>query len=273
MTVAACVLLGGIVAPVTARADTTCAFGGPSPGFKAVRVDLPKGSDFLNIRFTTARPQRPVGDRSNWHLVQGAAVIDIATGKLVASRVGAWGMSTRRATVEADGVAPGSQSFTGPDAPFEHTLYTRIPNLPAGSYYVIVFGADGDKKTPNEWWGADVSVAGEQRCTALGDGSTFDFDQSDFTGGTQVNVFGPGYAEGVSKSFTTTRRMVFGVLDAQTELVGNAALDYTLPDGTIGHVSEQIVPFVSTGGTFNFRATYQGVFPIVTVTGVALDLP
>jgi hypothetical protein len=258
-----------------ASADTICSFGGPAPSFRSIRMDLPRGSEFLNIRFTAKRPSRPIGDRKNWHLVQGVAIVEAGTKDLVVSRIASAGSSTRRVVVTSDGADIVRQDMPeGPDAPFVHGAYTPLPGLPSGSYFLIGFGSDGSATFPNEWWGAEVTVSGTHLCTPIGVGEIFDYDQSEFSGGTMVNAWGPGYADRIGLSEHSDRSLIFGVMDASTQATaaGNMQLDYSLPDGQTGTVSNNILPFVSTGGDLVFQASYAGAFPLIDIAGVALDI-
>jgi hypothetical protein len=269
------VVSASLAAAQPAFADTICSFGGPSPSFRAIRMDLPQGSTFLNIRLTAKRPTRPLGDRTNWHLTQGIAIIDATTHELVISRIASAGSSTRRVVVTANGTDVVRQDMPqGPDAPFVHSAYIPLPGLAAGSYYLIGFGSDGSKTFPNEWWGGEVGISGSHLCTPIGTGEVFDHDQSEFTGGTMVNAWGPGYADHAGLTMHTDRSLVFGVMNATTQAssVGSMQLDYSQPGGQTGTVSNAIVPFVSSGGDFVFQASYAGAFPLVNIAYVALDL-
>ena len=62
----------------SARADTLCSMGGPTPGFKVMKLDLPQGSSYLGIELKAARTTRPVDDGASWHFARGIMVLDAA---------------------------------------------------------------------------------------------------------------------------------------------------------------------------------------------------
>ncbi|MHB8512677.1 MAG: hypothetical protein ACYDCC_10915 [Actinomycetota bacterium] len=259
--------------PQIARANTTCSFGGPTPGFRAMQFSLPSGSQFLTIEFTSSRPTMPVGDRSSWHFAQGIGVIDAATNELVAWKVVSQGSSPRRATIEYNGEQPSvHQEFTGPDAPFTHTSVGLVPSLAPGTYDIVAFGTDGDTRLPNPWWGGFVEVSAPVQCTPLGSGDIIDKDQTDFSGGTQAMVYGAGVAQNETLKVHTDRSLVFGIMDAATQLEGSATLDYSMPGNVQGIVSNSIQPFASTQGDYSFAANYSGLFPLISIDATALDL-
>jgi hypothetical protein len=266
------VVLAAFAAPGAARADTACSFGGPASGFRAMRLALPQGSSFLTMTFTSARPTMLAGDRSSWHFSQGIGVIDESSGELVAWKLLSQGNSPRRAVVEANGMDVARHEITAPDGPFVHQSNGLVPSLPPGTYDVIAFGTDGDARLPNPWWGGEVRVSAAVSCAPLGSGEIVDYDNTDFTGGTQVAAWGAGVAQDVRLSFHTARRLTFGLLDSETQLAGSATLQYSMP-GAQDTIENTTVPFVSGAGDYAFDANFSGAFPFVSISGVAVDLP
>lgn len=260
-----------LLAGPVARADTTCTFGGPTPGFRAAKVFLPDGSDFATIRLTSARPAMLAGDRSSWHLAVGFAIINVATREMVSSRVVSSGYSTRRVVIEENGTDVVRQEIIGPDAPFERASWIQVGHLDPGSYYLVGFGSDGDVRNPNPWWGADFHLGPDVSCAPVGEGEIFDLDYTQFHGGTQFSASVAGVAMSEHGGFATSRSLVFGLMDVRAQGAGMASLDYAMPGGITGTLSNQIVPFVSTAGTYAFTASFSGAFPVVVVAAVALD--
>jgi len=213
----------------------------------------------------------PAGDRSSWHLAEGVAVINASTGALVTWRVASYGSSPRRAVVESSGMQVARQEFTGPDAPFVHQVTAPVPSLAPGSYYLVGFGTDGDRRLPNPWWGAEVHLAENVPCTPVGSGETFDYDQTDFSGGTQVAAWGAGIAQDEHLSFHLARHLVFGLMDVATQVAGSAKLDYEIPGAKAS--ATQITAFASTDGDYSFTANFAGIFPVTVIAGIALDIP
>jgi hypothetical protein len=251
---------------------TDCPFGGPTPGYDVIRLDLPTGSPFLILDIGEGRAQRGVNSQDNWHLTEGIFVVNAETRVLEAFRVGSQGMAPRRVVAGTDDEPLLDQSVVGPEVPYQHSNAGLRDGLPPGSYYVIAFGTDGGSALPNEFWTAGIQVAGVHACTTDGVGETFDFDQGDFTGGTQVYAPGAGYADAVSRSFETPREIVVGLMDAETQArsASDASLAYQMPTSS-GTVSQQLVPFISTAGTHTFSASYRGVYPLIAVAGVTID--
>lgn len=254
-----------------------CSFGGPTPGWHALKLNLPEGSSFLTLELGGARSSivgRPVQDDNNWHLAQGIFVVNAQTRALEAYRIDSQGMAPRRIVARHDGQTFVEQNAPAPDVRYEHHASKLRPGLPPGQYYVIAFGTDGGRMLPNEWWSAGLQVQGTHSCAVIGAGETFDFDHTDFSGGSQVALPGAGRGEGLARAYNTQRGIVVGLMEAQTQAraVGSATLEYATPTAT-GRLSQQIVPFVSSAGAYSFSASYQGYYPTVLVAGVALDLP
>lgn len=254
-----------------ARADTTCTFGGPSPGAQILRIELPQGSDYVSIAFSSQRATVVAGDRTSWHLAQGIGLLD-TDGSLRAWRVSSQGTSPRRAVVEANGTSVARPDYPGPDAPFAHSNSGDVSNLEPGVYHVIAFGTDGTSDLPNAWWGGELRLSADASCVPVGAGDIIDKDHTDFTGGTHAFVYGAGVARDLSLVVQTERKLVFGLMDATTQIAGEAVLTYDLPGLAQGSLRNAIAPFVSQGGALRFSAEYAGPFPIVAISGVAFDL-
>ena len=268
----AALLLAVQIGAAHAAAGTDCSFGGPTPGWQVVKLDLPQGSSFLTLELGSIRTQRGLNDNNNWHLASGILVVNAATLKIEAFRVSSKGMAPRRVVV-ADGTSTTSQDVTVADVPYEHSRSGFRDGLPAGSYYVISFGSDGGSKLANEWWSAGVQVSPHVACTGIGDGVTFDYDQTEFDG-MQVYAPGVGYAEDVELSVHDGHELVAGLMDVETQgrAASNVALHYDMPGGS-GDLSQQLVPFLSVGGDFHFAGSYQGEYPLLAIAGVGVDLP
>jgi hypothetical protein len=259
---------------------TVCPMGGPTPGYRAIRFDLPQGSTFLGLEPHGSRATRVVSDDTNWHLASGVFIVNAQTLALEAYRIEASGTAPRALVVTADGTQLVRQPTTAPDGPFYHTAAYPRSGLPAGSYYAIGFGSDGGTTTPNEFWSYDVRIEGHHSCTSIGNGTIFDVDNTEFTGGTQVYAHGAGKAEGISYSMPQPGSVdvVVGLMDAAvqgSELAGTggeATLGFQTPLGS-GLVDDSIQSFVSKAGPHEFEGNFEGVFPTLLVAGVALDLP
>src|SRR4051794_2699991 len=150
------VLLLAAAHPAPARADTRCTFGGPAGTWHVARLDLPRGSDFLDLSITAAPPLTAAGDQADSHLAQAVGLPDARTGRLVAARVAYWGSTARVAVVRAGGRTVVDQELTTPPAPFQHTSGAPVPYLSPGTYYAVAFGSDGDARLPNHPWGAEL---------------------------------------------------------------------------------------------------------------------
>jgi hypothetical protein len=192
---------------------------------------------------------------------------------LVASRFVQSGSSPRRAAISvaghdqrADVVAPG--------APFNHTGGDAPPALPGGAYYAIAFGTDGGRALPNPWWSGELTVEAAVDCTPLSiDTEIFDHDATDFRGGEQVAAFGIGHGSGARLGMRAGDDLVVGMMDAQSQLVGSVRVRYRLPGGGGGSVRDRLEGFAGGPGRYSFTTTYDGVFPLVLVAGVAFSPP
>lgn len=265
-----------LVAPIASRANqiTVCPMGGPTPGFKVIRFELPEGSDFLGIEPHGVRQQRGASSDSNWHLAEGIFIVNAQTRALEAYRVESAGSSPRRVMVRSDGTTVVDQASTAPDGPFYHTASRPRSGLPAGTYYAIGFGSDGGRALPNEWWSVDVRISGAHSCTPIGTGTVFDIDHGRFQGGSAVYAHAVGSAEDITytQSIPTSADIVVGLMDAAVQGPGEATLNFQMPTNA-GTVEDTIVPYVSIGGEHVFEADFQGAFPMVLIAGVAVDLP
>jgi hypothetical protein len=269
-------LLAGLVAvPAQAAETTRCVFGGAVPGYRALRVELPAGSDFLTLELHGQRNVRPVVDESSWHLAEGIAVIDATTREIVAYQVLNAGTAPPVVVAETDGTQHVRQPLAGPEGPWIHSGRKAPPSLPPGTYDIVAFGTGGPRQGANaQTWGASIYLRGAHPCSSTTAGETFDFNHTHFSGGTQVYAAGVGTAEDVSLAFETDRPLVVGLIDAgfQGQEAGEVTLAYDLA-GQTGSLGRETVPFVAGPGTHTFTASYRGLHPIVNVAGVALDLP
>lgn len=253
-----------------ANADTLCTMAGPTPGFKAIKLELPQGSSYIGLELGGARTTTLVNDGSSWHFSRGIFLLDSQM-RILSYRVQNSGSVPRRTVVEAGGER--QQVNAGlTDGPFIHSAQKLIPSLSPGTYYAVAFGSDGSSRVPNEFWSADVRVQGAQSCAQVGVGSVFDINHTDFTGGTQVYSAGIGVAEGIEGSLPSSRQLVLGMMDASVQITGEARLDYSLSSGETGSLDDEIVPFVTGPGTSSFSASFMGPFPIISISGVAIDL-
>ena len=88
------------------------------------------------------------------------------------------------------------------------------PGLPPGVWYAIGFGIGGgeDMLGPTEWR-ATVISDGISSCEPLAvEGEIFDFNQTHFSGGTQIYASGLGIADDIQLTYTTNRRVVAGLM-------------------------------------------------------------
>lgn len=253
-----------------ASADTACTLAGPTPGFKAIKLDLPQGSSYVGLELGGARTTTVGNDGSSWHFSRGVFLLD-ADLNLLTYRIQNSGSAPRRTVVEVGGqrqvVDAGST-----EAPFVHSAQKLIPDLAPGTYYAVAFGSDGSNRVPNEFWSADVRVQGAQSCSQVAVGSVFDLNHTDFSGEAQVYSSGIGVADEIEGSLTSSKRLVLGIMDASVQFEGDAELDYTLSNGATGSLDDEIVPFVTGPGTSTFTASYSGAFPIISISGIAVDL-
>ncbi|MHB8512684.1 MAG: hypothetical protein ACYDCC_10950 [Actinomycetota bacterium] len=266
-----CVLLT-LCAPTAGIADagTNCPFGGPTPSSDIVRLDLSQtGSSFLTLDLGGTRTQRVVNNDQNWHLGEGIFVVNASTFALEAYRLDSQGMAPRHAIASVNGTTI-DQPISSPDVPYEHYAASLRDGLPPGVYYVIAFGVDGGAGSPNEQWSAAVTVSGTNVCTPVGDADVLDVNQTDFRGGTQLYAPGVGYGNGLTYSFQTQRQLIVGYIDAETQArsASSVSVSYQTPTSE-GTLSQVLTPMISTAGQYQFSASYQGVYPLIGIAGVA----
>lgn len=254
----------------SAQADTLCSMGGPTPGFKVIKLNLPEGSNYLGIELRASRTTRPVDDGASWHFARGIMVLD-SSFELIAYRLEHSGVSPKTVAVDVEGQRV-VQDVPGADGPFVHLRQQLVPGLDPGTYYVVGFGVDGDRRLPNEYWSADVRVQGAQSCAGVATGSTFDLNHTDAEAGTQVYAGNVGVAEDASFSYTTGRRLSVGLVDCATQAAGEAVCTVTDADGDVGEVEDDMLPFVSGPGVSTVGFDYEGTFPVVALAGASFDL-
>lgn len=254
----------------SAQADTLCSMGGPTPGFKVMKLELPTGSSYLGIELKAARTTRPVDDGASWHFARGIMVLD-ASFSPIAYRLEHSGVSPKTVVVDAEDQHV-VQDVPGADGPFVHLQQQLVPGLAPGTYYVVGFGVDGDRRLPNEFWSADVRAQGVQSCVSVATGETFDMDHTDAAAGTQVYAANVGVAQDASFDFSSSRSIAVGLVDCATQLVGTAACTTTTADGEVVETEDEMVPFVSGPGTSTIAFSYEGTFPVVALAGASFDL-
>jgi hypothetical protein len=274
---AALVLSAGVPG-ARAQDPSTCTFGGPAGTFSVAKVDLPQGAPQLAVRITTPiqtamQPTALAGDRSSWHLATALAILD-ANGRLLASRLQQSGSSPRRVVVTYDGTGVAHQDFVGPGAPFNHQGGAAPDTLPAGTYYVVAFGSDGDARIPNPAWSAQVTFGRSISCLPLNLGGTvFDHDQTDFSGGTQIAAYGAGSGSELGLRWHANHPLNLTLLDAATQLVGSSTLQLRGPDGRSATVTDGMGAVSGSRGTYTVRGAFRGAFPLLLAAGVSIELP
>jgi hypothetical protein len=261
--------LAAAIVPGSANADTLCSMGGPTPGFKAIRVDLPSGSNYLGIELKASRTTRPVDDGASWHFARGVMVLS-SNFDLIAYRLEHSGVSPKTVIVDEQGQHV-VQPAPGVDGPFVHLQQQLVPGLPAGSYYVVGFGVDGDRRLANEYWSVDVRAQGAWSCNSVAIGETFDLNQS-HARGSQVYAANVGVADDAVLEYASTRQLSVGLLDCDTQLVGGASCSLTTPGGQTVESEDEIVPFVAGPGTSSVTFEYEGTFPVIALAGASFDL-
>lgn len=273
MLLAAALLAGGTALPARAAETTTrCHFGGWTGTYRVMRLELPGGSESLNLIHTASRLSRVSGPES-WHLAVGAFVIDESTGELMAYRVENLGTNPRRVVAESGAERSVEAPLPGPDTPFAHSdLSSRVFGLPAGSYLIVAFGSDGSPTPPNDQWGGEVEVAGRHTCSILDTGELIDVNHTEFTGGTQVATPLGAVLDGASLTKDVAHDLVVGFIDAGFQGgVGTATVTFEHPGGS-ELVDRDIVPFVVPGGTLRWTATLQGAGALASIVALGIDV-
>jgi hypothetical protein len=264
-------LLALLAMPAGARADSECAAGAPGPGYKIMRLDLPEGSSFLTLQLRTVRQTRPNDGANSWHLAAGVFILNANGMAIEAYKIQNVGAAPRRTVVRYDGQTFVDAETPGPDVSLSHQKQRQREGLAPGVYYAVAFASDGGAPQPNDWWVADIAFSGSHHCTQVGSGDIVDLDQTEFGGGTQVYAPGAGHAEGIGLSYDTARPYMVGFMDARVEGHGTASLTYATPSAS-GTVTDDIVPFVTTGGAMRYGASYSGTYPLVTIQALAFGV-
>lgn len=274
------ILVIATLGPVSgARADTLCTMGSPTPGFKAIRLALPQGSNYIGIELHGDRAARPVEDGNSWHFARGIMILDSNFG-LVTYRISNSGSSPKTYHFDNDGQVT-SQDAPGVDGPFVHNASSLVPRLSPGVYYAVGFGVDGSKATPNEYWSADVRVQGAVSCSSVAVGQTFDLNHTDASAELQVYAPGLGVAEEGVLPYTSNRQVSIGLLDCSVQFsveredqaaLGEAECDMQLSNGKSFSVEDAMVPFVTGPGTSTVNFEYSGVAPVISLSGASFDV-
>lgn len=270
-------LLASLAAPSHA-ATPVCALAGPAGTATVMRVELPAGAPSVAMRITTptslsATAPWVLGGRSSWHLATQVALIRARDGRLVAHRELQLGSWPRRVALSASGQSEHADAV-GPGLPFKHTGGVVPDHLDPGSYLLVAFGSDGDSALPNPGWSAEVTFGVPAACLASTVGThVFDADQTTFRGGTQVSALGPGIGTGTVWSAPLAHSLVLGMVDAQSQLVGDADVRVAPPRVPPFVVHDALRPFVGRAGRWRFEAQWQGAVPLVLVSGVTFEHP
>lgn len=263
-------IVAGLTTMPAGAADRSCLLAGFTNSFQAVKIELPGGSEFANIEVLATRPAQITGDRRSWHLAMGFAILDGSTLDLLASRIFNAGSATRRVVVDPGNGTAIQQEVSSPDISFNHVHQRPTNRLLPGTYYLVGFGTDGRQDQPNPWWGARFSFSSPVTCTSIGTGDTFDLDHSSMRG-FQASASIAGVGTDLDGSLSSPRALTFGLMDVTQVGATKARLDYTFPD-TSGTVSNEIVPFVTGAGVYDFTASFAGLTPLIQISGVSLDL-
>jgi hypothetical protein len=238
---------------------SSCALGGPTPGVRALRLDLPAGTDGMSLR---VRPPSQVGRR----LVEGVFLLSARAHRLIAFDIAVDGASSDRTVVRAGGTSVVNTRQTGPAAPFGRHAGAVVPDLEPGSYYLVGFGSGSATQ-----WGAELEVNAPHTCMVVGGGGVFTRDASRSTSPTAADATGAAVVSAAPLSLRTSQPLVVGVMQATHELAGHARLDYRTPT-THGTVTDSIAPFVSTAGRYRWSATATAAFPVLAVAGAVVNL-
>jgi hypothetical protein len=153
--------------------------------------------------------------------------------------------------------------------PFALTIF---PTLHATkTYYLVGFGSGSGT------WEGTASIGGASTsCTPLKvEGEIFDYDASDFTGGTHVMVPGFGHGEDITLTHSNPRQFMVGALFA--------AMPEPLPPTSVGIVTEgftqtvtqRIMTINSPRHDWSFTANYTGdpsYAPLLRLLQLDLDI-
>jgi hypothetical protein len=258
-------------------ASTTCPFAGPTGTVSVIRFVLTRPAS-IDLRVTT--PTSPgsqlsdvAGTRQSWHVATGLVILRASDVSIAASRFVQSDSSPRRATVTAAGVHQ-SDDVPAPGAPFAHIGGSVPASLARGVYYGVAFGNDGDAANPNPSWSAEMTIGAAIKCApAHVPTRSFDYDGSDFTGGTQVSGYAVGYSSGAALAMRARLPVVVGLIDAGRQAVGDSSVSFTAPSGRHGTVTDTLSGFSGRSGNYGFKADYSGAFPMVLVSGVEFRPP
>jgi len=252
---ATCVYAGSAVASESSR----CSLGGPTPAMRAIRVDLPHGSNGMSLQ---VRAPSQAGRR----LVEGAFLLSEQR-RIIAFALTTDGVQPHRTTVRVGGADVVNTPDSGVAAPFGRTASAIVPDLKAGRYYLVGFGVGSATQ-----WGADLQIVGAHVCAVLDGGETFDIDASQSAAHTLVDSSVATTATSAAFSWHTSHNFVVGVVQATHELVGHARIDCRTPTGR-GSVIDTVEPFVSSAGAYRWIATATAALPVLDVAGAAISLP
>jgi hypothetical protein len=253
------VISGAVGATASPRTSSpSCALGGPTPGARTIRLDLPHGSDGVSLRL---RPPSQTGRR----LVEGAFLLAARTHRLIAFVVAVNGARPERTIVRIGGRSVVDASG-GVVAPFGRGEAAIVPDLRKGSYDLVGFGSGAATD-----WGAELDVDGPHTCAVVGSGRVFSRDASESSSGTTVDTTGVAVVDDAPMSLRTTRPLVVGVMQATHEFAGHARLAYRTPTSH-GTVTDDIAPLLSTAGTYHWTASARAAIPVLAVAGAAVSL-
>lgn len=268
-----CLLLTALAAERPAAAAwNQCAVSGAAGSWQVRKITIPDGSiRLMNLSLKVRAPVYGVVDGSNWHIFGGIWILNARSlnhwshGFLDVDS--ALGPPYLRATLEGQGVfergVPSTDALFGGQG-----AYFVSPDIYPGTYYVIAFGnGAGTYEGSLNYSGSTLACESVEA-----PGTLYDFDASDFTGGTQVLTPGHGYVRGAELKFTNERqRMIGGLFAYEPAPFPPAVLSVQTENGSGS--AENVITNIGTARTWDLTVDYTGKSNTILLQALGIDLP
>lgn len=269
------VMMTGLLAAVPARAGE-CVLSGKLGEFRVGTFTLSNPVELGTFWFEAFDGQQVIVDDESYHVGMAGFVLNATTGE-IPTWIATYGSTdVPRVVIEAGGVRHMDQAVPAPT----YGLGTQGGQrgqlsylLPAGTYYVVGFGfgPKGGVVSDSRW---AMAANYGYSCPLIGaPGEILTFNQTDFTGGTQVYTPAVGYGSGLSLDFDVARSNVFGSYYAFRDFFGAGDVNFSLSTPTDDTGEQYMGPVVSTGGHYSATLSYAATFPNVDINVLAVDLP
>lgn len=252
------------IGSVPAHAESAqCHGSGQTEGVQVFELSQPiGGSDQLILGIKGGLPNTPDG-KNYYDGTEGVEIINAATLQPVAFYfLGLAGQRMRARISSSD------QTIIDAEAPSYGGAMgwyqAAVPaGLDPGTYYVLTFGIGNH---PYDAFAQTNGFGVTCKPVSLSSATLIQLDQTEFStaSGSQVDLIAAGIANNLKASRQITASLVGGYAGAGS-YHGTGTMKYVTPTNSGSVKGGYTVPIGSSGGRFDFTASYSGVLPRIRV--------